>query len=83
MVAFNLLRDSFERSDGFGSVNAYLKATAVVALPTVGYAAMYRSSPPAALRFGLYSTVLLQMYDRVYKPRQPFFEHMPLNRRQF
>ena len=78
-----MLRDSFEQSSGFGSWSAYAKATGIVALPTVAYAAAYRASPPAALRFGLYGTVLLHVFDRVFKPKQPFVEYMGMARRQF
>jgi hypothetical protein len=80
---FVLARDSFERTSGFGSWSAYLKATGLVALPAAGIVAAKRASPPAALRFGLYGTVLLHMYDRVYKPTTPFVEHMGMARRQF
>lgn len=83
MVVFVMARDSFEQSSGYGSASAWLKATGLVALPTVGFVAAKRASPPAALRFGLYGTVLLHVYDRVYKPGAPFLEHMPLSRRQF
>ena len=52
-------------------------------MPTIGLAAAYRATPPAAVRFGLYSTFLLHAYDRVYKLRYPSAEHMTVNRRQF
>lgn len=78
-----MLRDNFEQSSGYGSWSAYLKATGIVALPTVGMAVAQKASPPAALRFGLYGTVLLHVYDRVYKPKTPFVEYMGMSRRQF
>ena len=83
MVVFVMARDSFEKSSGYGSWVAWAKATGLVALPTAGFIAAKRASPPAALRFGLYGTLLLHIYDRVYKPSFPFVEHMPMSRRQF
>ena len=82
-IAFTLLRDSFEQSSGLGSFSSWLKATAIISVPAVGLAVYTRASPPAAVRFGVYSTVLLHLYDRVMKPKYPFGEHMEGTRRLF
>ena len=81
-IAFTLLRDSFEQSSGVGSLTAWAKATAVVAVPTAAFAAL-RKPVPAPVLFGLYSTVLLHGYDRVLKSLTPYSEHMVSNRRAF
>jgi hypothetical protein len=78
-----LLRDSFESKEGAGSFGAWFKATALTAVPTVAYAVAYKAPPPAAVRFGLFSTVLLHSYDRLLKLRYPFMDHMQGNRRAF
>lgn len=78
-----MLRDNFEQSSGYGSWSAFAKAAGIVALPTVGMAVAQKASPPAALRFGVYGSVLLHVYDRLYKPSTPYLEHMPMSRRQF
>jgi hypothetical protein len=53
---------------------------ALVALPSVAYAAYYRAMPPAALRFGVVSCMLLHAYDRCIHPKGVMTEHMPLAR---
>lgn len=54
-----------------------VKPLAIVAVPTIGFAAYYRAAPPHAMSLGLLSCVLLHGFDRVLKPRGLFEENMP------
>jgi hypothetical protein len=72
-VAFTLIRGTGDTSGLAGLV----KPLAIVALPTVGYAAYTRAAPPQALSFGLASCVLLHAFDRILKPRGLFEDNMP------
>ncbi|RYG47347.1 hypothetical protein EON67_08670 [archaeon] len=58
-------------------VSGMIKPLAIVGLPAAAYAAYYRSMPPQAVRFGLYSCVLLHVYDRIWKPHGAMMENMP------
>lgn len=59
---------------------------AMIAAPTIGYAAFYRAAPPAALLHGVVASGLLHIYDRVLTTRFETLENMPttkLHRRSF
>lgn len=83
-VAFTLIRANFEDKHATGGLVSGIAPLAIVAAPSVAYAAFYRSVPPQALRFGAYSAALLHLYDRVVKPHGLHEENMPtvrMNRR--
>ena len=80
---FLLARESFEASSGMGSSTAFAKAAVLVSLPALGQLAATRAVPHPALRLGFLSAILLQGYDRLYKPAQPFSEAHGMNRRFF
>ena len=63
-------------------VSGMVKPLAVVSIPTLAYAAYYRAVPPQALRFGVYSCVLLHLYDRVWKPHGIAEENLPTAKMQ-
>lgn len=50
---------------------------AIVAAPTIGYAAFYRAAPPAALVHGVIASGLLHIYDRILTTRYEVLENMP------
>ena len=81
-VVFSVYRGTIENKAGAAKtgVVAGVQPLALVALPTVAYAAYYRAMPPAALRFGVVSAALLHAYDRCIHPKGLMTEHMPLAR---
>jgi hypothetical protein len=72
-VAFTLVRGNGDTR----GLTGLAKPLAIVSIPTLAYAAYYRALPPQALRFGLYSCVLLHVYDRILKPHGIMEENMP------
>ena len=81
-VVFSVYRGSIENQKGAAKTGlaALAQPLALVALPSVAYAAYYRAMPPAALRFGVISAALLHVYDRCIHPKGLMTEHMPLAR---
>ncbi len=81
-IFFSVYRGSVENQKGASKTGllALVQPLVVTAIPTVAYAAYTRSMPAQALRFGLYSCILLHLYDRVIHPKGIMTEVMPMAR---
>lgn len=79
---FAAYRGSIENKVGASKTGlaALAQPLAVTALPTLAYAAYTRAVPHQALRMGLYSCVLLHLYDRCIHPKGLMTENMPMAR---
>lgn len=79
---FSVYRGSVENQKGAFKTGALalVQPLVVTAIPTLAYAAYTRAMPSQALRFGLYSCVLLHLYDRVLHPKGLNTELMPMAR---
>ena len=81
-VFFAAYRGSVENKKGAAKtgISALIQPLAVTAIPALAYAAYTRATPPPAVRFGLYSCVLLHLYDRCIHPKGLMTENMPMAR---
>lgn len=57
-----------------------LQPLAIVAAPTVAYAAFYRSAPPAAMVHGVLASTLLHAYDRMAAVHGETLDVMPVTK---